>query len=48
MIFIRETAARPTNVRHLELFECSDHVVAYATSVRNLRIWTNPDAFKTP
>src|SRR5882724_236482 len=45
MVFIRETAARPTENRDLDFLQRFNHVIANAASVGNRTIRLDPDAF---
>jgi len=43
MIFIRKTTSRPTNRRDLDIFQGSDHIVAYAAGIGNGAVFPHPD-----
>src|SRR5215831_5869810 len=44
MILIGVAAARPSQDSKIEALERCDHIIAKAASVRNRRVFTNPDA----
>ncbi len=44
VVFIGKAASRPADHRHLQALQRSNHIVAVAVGVRDLRVFADPDA----